>query len=72
MSDDDFAFQNLQEKNWPCSVERRLTVSQDEKSFEFLSKSSIEENKIIYNTLENLVLCKSVYNIIYIAVANNF
>ena len=72
ISDDNFALQNLQGKNWPYFVERLLTVSQDKKTFEFSTKSSVEENKIIYDTRENLALCKSVYGVIYIDVADNF
>ena len=70
ISDDDFALRNLQEKNWPYFVERLQTVSGNEDSFIFSTNSSIEENKIIYDTIENL--CKSVYNVIYIGVVDNF
>ena len=71
MSDNDFALESLQQKNWPCSVHRLLTILQDENSFNFSTKSSFEVNKIIYSTMEILVLCKVVYNLIHIAITNN-
>ena len=70
--DDDFALRNLQEKNWPYFVERLLTVSKNEDTFVFSTKSSVEGNQINFDTIGNLVLCKSIYNLIYIGVADNF
>ena len=53
-------------------VKRLLTDSQDKNTFNFSTKSSIEENKIIFHTIKNLVPCKAAYNLIYIAIADNF
>ena len=53
-------------------VERPLTISEKEDSFVFSTQSSVQEIQIIYDTIEHLVLCKSVYNAIYIDVADNF
>ena len=70
--DDDFALENLQEKNMSYFVKRLLTDSQDKNTINFSTKSSIEENKIIFHTIKNLVPCKAAYNLIYIAIADNF
>ena len=37
-----------------------------------MTKSGTEENKIKYDKIKNLVFCKSVYNVIYITIADNF
>ena len=65
MSDHTFALENLQEKKWSYFVERLLAVLENEDSFVF----SIQ---IIFDTIENLVLFKSIYNLIYTGIANNF
>ena len=50
----------------------------DENSFNFstkssieATKSSIEENKIIYDTIENLIICKVVNDLICIVIAES-
>ena len=50
----------------------------DENSFNFstkssieATKSSIEENKIIYDTIENLIICEVVNDLIYIVIAES-
>ena len=50
----------------------------DENSFNFstkssveATKSSIEENKIIYDTIENLIIYKVVNDLIYIVIAES-
>ena len=35
-------------------------------------QSSVEENQIIFDTIENLVLCKSIFNLVYIGITDNF
>ena len=72
ISDDDFALENLQEKNLLYFAERLLTVSQDENTFNFSTKPSVEENRMLFDTIKNLVLCKAVFNLTYIGIADNF
>ena len=43
-----------------------------EENEDFSTNSSTEEKEIIYDLIENLDLCKSVYNVIYIGVADSF
>ena len=53
-------------------VEILLPILQDQNSFGFSTKSSVEENKLIHDTTENLVICKVGYNLMYIAIVENF
>ena len=68
--DDDFTLQNLQERDWFYFVERLIQVSQDEQYF-LDANQNLEKNNVVIDTIENLVLSKSVYNVIYISIANS-
>ena len=72
ISDDDFPLENLQKKKLTIFAERLLTNLLNENSCNFSAKSSTEENKIIYGTIEDLDIFKVVYNLTYIATAENF
>ena len=72
ISDDTFVLENLLERKWSYFLQRPLTVPENEDSFLFSTQSSVEENQIIFDTIEKLVLCKSMYNPIYIGIADNF
>lgn len=53
-------------------VKRLLTVLQDENICNFSAKSSTEENKIIYGTIEDFTIWKVVCNLTYIATTEYF
>ena len=53
MSDDHFALENLQEKKW-------FILSKNGDNF---VQSSVEENQIIFDTIENLLLHQSILNL---------
>ena len=49
-----------------------MTVSENENSFAFRTLPRVEVNQIIYDTIENFVLSKSIYNLFYIGISDNF
>ena len=59
--DDNIALKNLQEKDWTYFIERLNQISQKESSFELYT--NFDENKIVLDTIENLVLCKVFHSI---------
>ena len=52
-----------------CKKKNSLILWKNEDNF---VQSSVEENRIIFDTIENLVLCKSIFNLVYIGITDNF
>lgn len=70
ISDDNYALETLQSKNWSYFVKTILEISNDD--LEFSSVTDQYEIDIIQETSENLDICKKYYNSIYDNVAGCF
>ena len=63
ISDDKYALQSLQNKNWPYFVKTVLEISNDD--VDLSSVTDQNEINIINETFENLNICKEYYNSVY-------
>ena len=70
ISDDKYALQSLQNKNWPHFVKTVLEISNDD--VDLSSVTDQNEINIINETFENLNICKECYNPVYNNIAGCF
>ena len=70
ISDDKYALETLQNKNWPYFVKTVLEISNDD--VDLSSVTDLNEINIINETFENLNICKEYYSCIYDSIAGCF
>ena len=72
MTDNETALEILQSKNWQYFIERTLELCQTNNGGELTQLVSAKEIEIIYNSVENLIICKSLYTNFYNKIASSF
>ena len=71
MTDDNYALEALQNKNWPYFIRRIIEVSQGFINLSDLTETDTTEINILNNTRANLEIVKNLYNELFTSVSIN-